>query len=215
MEAEAVDASVTGKSGSTGCGCSGTIWQNAQKLVYGSREIGPYGAESRNPYPVGGLMVGINGGLSWTNATVSIADTHSESTPAEENTGQVTAGPETCVPDLVGVGYGINGGRIMGYLVGNKATTPMTYRLDDEVQFLSTAVYGFDTVVRPCWPVEQSLVPNSVCGEEQCIEVITAHPEVEEDSSVIFCRSVLNPGVEYFTGVVGFIPFGMLWIRRF
>ena len=88
VDAEAVDASVTGKSRSTGCGCSSTIWQNAQILVYGSREIGPYGAESRNPYPVGGLMVGVNGGLSWTNATVSIAGAHSESTLAEVNTGQ-------------------------------------------------------------------------------------------------------------------------------
>ena len=82
----------------------------------------------------------------------------------------------------------------MGYLVGNKATTPVTSRLDDEVQCLSTAAYGFDTVVRPFWPVEQSPVPNSVCGEEQCIELNPAQPEVEEVSSLIFNRSVLNPG---------------------
>ena len=101
VDAEAVDADGTGKYGSTGCGCSDMMWRNAHILVHGSRVIGPFGSDSRNPDLVGGLMVGVNGGLRWTTAAVSITDAHTESSPAEGISGQVMACTETRVGDEV------------------------------------------------------------------------------------------------------------------
>ena len=87
MDAEASDTYVTENSGSSGCRCSGMLWRNAQFLVHGSREIGPYGSESQNPDPVGGSMVGDNGGLRWTTTIVSKDGAHTESMPIERNNG--------------------------------------------------------------------------------------------------------------------------------
>ena len=154
MDAEASDSYVTGISGSTGCRCSGMLWRNAHILVHGSWEIGPYGSESQNPDPVGGSMVGDNGGLRWSTTTVSIDGAHTESTPVERNNGQITAGLETS-----------NGGRMIGLLIGDKATPPVTSRLVGEVQCLFTAAYGFDTVVHSFRHVEMSPILNLVCGE--------------------------------------------------
>ena len=125
-------------------------------------------------------MEGDNGGLSSATTTFSKAEAHTESTPAAGNPGLFMAGSETRVPDPVeGVGYGVNGGRLMGSLIGDKASAPKTSRLDGGVQGLSTAAYGFDIVVRPIRPGEQSHVPNSGCGEEQGIRLNPEHPAVD------------------------------------
>ena len=95
-------------------------------------------------------MEGDNGGLSSATATFSKADAHTELMLAAGNPGLFMARSETRVPDPVeGVGYGVNSGRLMGSLIGDKASAPKTSRLDGGAQGLSTASYGFDTVVRP------------------------------------------------------------------
>ena len=66
-----------------------------------------------------------------------------QTAPMAGNTGLFMAGSETRVPDPVeGVGFGINGGRMMGYLVGDKVSTPETPRSDGGAQGLSAAAYG-------------------------------------------------------------------------
>ena len=75
---------------------------------------------------------GGNGGMRSATATFSKADAHMESAPVAGNTRLFMAGFETRVPDPVkGVGFGINGGRMMGYLVGDKVSTPETPRSDE------------------------------------------------------------------------------------
>ena len=101
------------------------------------------GSEFHAPDPVGRLMGGGNGGMRLVTATFSKADAHMESTPVAGNTRLFTAGSETRVPDPVeGVGFGINGGRMMGYLVGDKVSTPETPRSDGGAQSLSATAYG-------------------------------------------------------------------------
>ena len=98
-------------------------------------------------------------------ATFSKADAHMEYAPVAGNTRLFTAGSETRVPDPVeGVGFGINGGRMMGYLVGDKVSTPETTRSDGGAQGLSAAAFGFDIVVL-----------NSGCGEELGFGLNPAH----------------------------------------
>ena len=106
-----------------------------------------------------------NGGMHSATATVSTVDAHTESTPVDGNNGLFSARPETHVPDPVeGVCFGVNGGRKMGCLVGDKVSAPETPRLDGGMQGLTATAYGFDTVVL-----------NSGCGEELGFGLNPAH----------------------------------------
>ena len=84
-----------------------------------------------NPDPVGGLLGGDNGELFSTNATFSETDAHTESTPTAENPVMLTAGSEAYFPYLVKFfGYGVNGGRLMGFFIGDMVLELVTSSSD-------------------------------------------------------------------------------------
>ena len=104
-------------------------WQGPGWVGLGKLDL--MGSEFHAPDPVGRLIGGGNGGMRSVTATFSKAYAHMELAPVARNTGLFKAGSETRVPDPVeGVGFGINGGRMMGYLVGDKVSTPETSRSD-------------------------------------------------------------------------------------
>ena len=106
----------------------------------GSRDLDLGKSSALNPDPVGGLFGGYNGELISMNATFIMTGAQTESSPAAENPGKVTA--EIYFPYPVKwFGNGVNGGQL-GSFVGDKVSAPETSSSDGGAQGLSSTAYA-------------------------------------------------------------------------